>query len=58
MKVGLKGCNFRNAGAVQVASYTALQEVMHHGFQKYFKQLYKSWWMCVVAAVGFKANQI
>jgi hypothetical protein len=57
LKEELRGCHFRNAGAVQMASYTALQ-VMHHGFQKCFKQLYKSWWMCVVAAVAFKANQI
>jgi hypothetical protein len=33
----------KDAVEVQVASETALQEVAHGGFQKYFKQLYECW---------------
>jgi hypothetical protein len=49
MKNQLKGCHFKHAAEVQVASNTALQEDAETSFQKYFKQLYECWQKYVAA---------
>lgn len=43
----LKGCHFKDAADVNVASKVVLQKVTYGGFQKYLQQLYEFWQICV-----------